>query len=303
MFDTARESSGGWRWRRATLLVLACLALGAGCSKSAAPESTREEAGPAAEMHSAPGGCELDVTPTEIPVEDPRPGERHLVYDLVDGPAWAAPNGEIAADYRAAVAGRLGGELDQPTLLARQLPIYEALRTPGRPGDADNITAVLGRRADPPRSISVAASTCLEALLWREADRRWPMLTHPTEFGAFVLARDGALRVYLAVADFVGQKMRSEVTDSIRADVEAGWRLELHLHNHPFLFDREPGDRLWTRPENVDDVGGALAPSTTDVQFWRSMRDDHGLRAGAVTNGFDTARYGADEFDRLAAAE
>ena len=277
--------------------LLAALALAAGCAKS----GTR--GGAPADARPAEPRCALDATPTEIPVEDPRPGERHVLYELRDRAEWREPDAEIAVAYRAGVAARLGDAIDPRSLLARQRPIYEALRSAGGPGDADNIATVLDHLDDRQRGISVAAASCLEALLWREADRRWSMLTHPTEFGAFVLAQDGALRVYLATVDFVGQKMRHEVTDRIRADVEAGWRLEVHLHNHPFLFDRKPGDRLWTNEGNVDDVGGALAPSMTDVQFWRSMRDDLGLRSGAITNGFDTARYGAAEFDRLVAAE
>ena len=75
-----------------------------------------------------------------------------------------------------------------------------------------------------------------------------------------------------------------------------------HLHNHTFMFDRVPGDRMWTTPETVNDVGGALAPSTTDVQFYRSARETVGLRGAWVTNGLDTAKFGAADFDRLVAA-
>jgi hypothetical protein len=68
------------------------------------------------------------------------------------------------------------------------------------------------------------------------------------------------------------------------------------------MFDRVPGDRMWTLPETVADVGGALAPSTTDVHFYRSMRESLGLRGAWVTNGLNTAQFSASDFARLIAA-
>ncbi|WP_437838596.1 hypothetical protein [Sorangium sp. So ce1153] len=52
-----------------------------------------------------------------------------------------------------------------------------------------------------------------------------------------------------------------------------------------------------------DDVAGALAPSATDVQFYRRLRDSIGLPAAWITNGLDTARFSAAAFEVLAAAE
>ncbi|MBN8228748.1 hypothetical protein JYK02_14665 [Corallococcus macrosporus] len=45
------------------------------------------------------------------------------------------------------------------------------------------------------------------------------------------------------------------------------------------MFDRVPGDRLWTTPETVNVVGA-----------W-------------VTNGLETGRYTAEDFTRLSAWE
>jgi hypothetical protein len=137
-------------------------------------------------------------------------------------------------------------------------------------------------------------------LLWREADRRFPMLGHPTEFGAFLLRRAGRVRVYFSTADRVGQKLRAAVTDRVRRDVAAGWTLVAHLHNQPFLFDRRVGDRAYTTPATRDDVAGALAPSTNDVAFYRSWLREAPLQEARITNGFDSIRIPAAQLPLLA---
>ena len=67
------------------------------------------------------------------------------------------------------------------------------------------------------------------------------------------------------------------------------------------MFDRTPGDRTWATAGNMRDIAGALAPSLTDVQLYRAMREHFGLLGAWVTNGLDTARYSAADFDRLSA--
>ena len=47
-------------------------------------------------------------------------------------------------------------------------------------------------------------ASCLEALLWERQAARYPMLEHPTEFGAFILRGDGRVRIYFSSADLVG---------------------------------------------------------------------------------------------------
>ena len=167
-------------------------------------------------------------------------------------------------------------------------------RLPG--GDAKNIASALagvGR---------IRPATCLEGLLWQAQHRRYPMLRHPTEFGAFVLQKGQRLRLYFSAMDRLGQKLRSAVMSRVRHDVAGGFRLVAHLHNHPFLFDRKPGDRLYSTAATQQDVGGALAPSATDVQLYRRLRRTLHLEAAWITNGFDTAVYAHSTFGRLEAA-
>jgi hypothetical protein len=144
-------------------------------------------------------------------------------------------------------------------------------------------------------------ASCLEWRLFQRQAHRYAMLEHPTEFGAYILRGHGRLRVYLSGGGSVGGPLRHEVSDRVAADVANGFEPVAHLHNHPFMFDRKPGDRMYTTEDSVKDIGGALAPSLTDVQAWRSMRAGFSLKGAWLTNGLDSIRYTSEEFDRLSA--
>ena len=149
-------------------------------------------------------------------------------------------------------------------------------------------------------------ASCLEALLFLEQARRYPMIAHPTEMNAFILRPPGAsrgVRVYWSGSDFVGAKMRDEVTSRIAADLAAGYVLLAHLHNHPFLFDRVIGDRMWTTVQTKDDIAGAIVPSGADIQLYRDFHQSSALREAWVTNGFDSMHFDAAEFSRFVVAE
>ena len=243
--------------------------------------------------------CLLSAEPTVIDVEDPIPGELHEVYDLIDVPAlWGrAPEDAEEGRYRNELAAHLPG-LGPQVLLERQRRVYGAMAVTTVARDLANMTAVADQRVGETRP-----ATCLERLLFRRQARRYPMVAHPTEFGAFVLRRDDRLRVYLSGADRVGQRIRGVVTDRVQEDVAAGFELLAHLHNHPFLLNRTVGDRMWTTEGNIDDVGGALAPSSNDVQFYRRLQERFALQGAWITNGLDTAHFAAADFAVLAAAD
>jgi hypothetical protein len=148
---------------------------------------------------------------------------------------------------------------------------------------------------------TLAPVSCLEWRLFQHQARRFPMIERPTELSAYVLRGHGRIRVYLSGADRVGGKLRGEVSDRVAADVARGFSAVAHLHNHPFLFDRKPGDRTWATEDTLQDVAGALAPSLADVQAYRQMRAAFGLQGAWITNGLDSARYASEDFDRLSA--
>jgi hypothetical protein len=242
--------------------------------------------------------CTLDRTTAEvITVEKADTSEWHGRFDLTDLPRlWepAEPD-EAISRFREAVRGRLGPDLDARSLIERQRVIFAATSAEWR-GEAANATLVLEGRVGTINPVS-----CLEAMLWKWQAARYPMLEHPTEFGAFVLRGHGRVRVYLSSADLVGQKIRDAITKRVEADAAAGFRLVIHIHNHPFLFDRKVGDRMWTLEATKEDVAGALAPSMTDVHFYRNLRNSLGLQEAWVTNGLNTLRFPAAQFDVLTA--
>lgn len=245
--------------------------------------------------------CVLDASPEVIAVPNPKPGELNEFFELPDSPAWWAP---AAMDtereqYRAALLARLGEEgLRQLALLERQHALHVAMTGKPMQREAENSGRVLEGSAG-----EMDSASCLEWRLFQRQSHRYAMLERPTEFGAYILRGNGRLRVYLSGGDSVGGPLRHEVSDRVAADVANGFEPVAHLHNHPFMFDRKPGDRMYTTEDSVKDIGGALAPSLTDVQAWRSMRAGFGLKGAWLTNGLDSIRYTSGDFDRLSAWE
>ena len=240
--------------------------------------------------------CALDrITPEVIKVEKADASEWHGRFDLTDLPRLWEP-AEPRRTYLPLSGGRtwrLGPALDARSLIERQRAIFAAAAAEWR-GEATNAALVLEGRVG-----TITPVSCLEAMLWKWQAARYPMLEHPTEFGAFVLRGQGRVRVYLSSADLVGQRTRDAITKRVQADASAGFRLVTHIHNHPFLFDRKVGDRMWTLEATKEDVAGALAPSMTDVQFYRNLRNSLGLQEAWVMNGLNTSHFPAGEFDVL----
>ncbi|WP_437644890.1 hypothetical protein [Sorangium sp. So ce362] len=255
---------------------------------------------PRPEPPAPPLACpSLPENPERIAVPDPIPGELHEVFDLPDEPAlWApAPPDPERDRYRAGLLAKVGSDegLSQRALLERARKVMT-----GPPGyrEIENVNVILDGKAGAVQPIS-----CLEWRLFQRQARRYPMIEHPTEFGAYILRGEARVRVYYSGADRVGGKLRGEVKERVVADLGRGFVPFAHLHNHPFLFDRVPGDRMWTTEETKNNYEGGVAPSLTDVHAYRGMRDDFGLRGAWVTNGLDTAHFEAADFDVLSARD
>ena len=67
-------------------------------------------------------------------------------------------------------------------------------------------------------------------------------------------------------ADLVGQRIRDAITNRIQADALAGLSLATDIHNHPFLFDRKVGDRMWTLEATRKTSPKRSRPALPDVQ-------------------------------------
>ncbi|MFO0747974.1 MAG: hypothetical protein U1F43_20280 [Myxococcota bacterium] len=104
------------------------------------------------------------------------------------------------------------------------------------------------------------------------------------------------LRVYTFTVNAAGIGNVGRVRPYVEADVAAGWRLDAVFHDHNFFLDRSGA-----MPGQVDlGVGGVVAPSAPDADILRSFRDDLGMRAAWIANGFVTARWEAALLDRFA---
>lgn len=178
------------------------------------------------------------------------------------------------------------GALDARALLERQVAYYAGRPDSDSQGEAANGRIVLGDSAG-----TLRPADCLEALLVEYQAARFPMASHPTEFHAVVMERSDAgrrwVRVYFAASGAPWPPKAKLLFERAEADRAAGWRAVAHLHNHPFEFS------------SGGDIAGANAPSLTDVQFWRHLRESLGIESARVTNGFATFEAPAAAFDRL----
>jgi hypothetical protein len=201
-------------------------------------------------------------------------------------PDHAAP-GELPAltAFLDTVRTRVG-TLDARTLLARQGAYYSARPDSDSQGEAANGRMVLDGSVG-----TLRPASCLEALLVDYQAARFPMASHPTEFHTVVMEKREAggrlVRVYFAASSAPWPPKAAVLFEHAEADHKDGWRAVAHLHNHPFMF------------ASAGDIAGANAPSMTDVQFWRHLRDSLGIQSARVTNGSTTFEAPASAFGRL----
>ncbi len=107
------------------------------------------------------------------------------------------------------------------------------------------------------------------------------------EFQAFLLERaePQQWRVYFQplalVLDFRNQiapkRASQQIPQRLRSDLKAGWKMRLHLHNHPFLF-----------LDGQTDIAGTVIPSANDRAYAQKLRAEYGLEEFWITNGIDT---------------
>ena len=135
--------------------------------------------------------------------------------------------------------------------------------------------------------------TCFQSILFDLQNRDWPLSLGPVEMGALVLERQVGtsthLRAYVKTqkqADYTGIAM-SDLEARAATDLAAGWQLRAHMHSHPLS------------PDGIYDLSGTVIPSTPDSNSYRRLRDERNLREAWITNGVDSARYLASEFNEL----
>src|SRR5437773_1016748 len=179
-----------------------CLAVWlTGCASGSLPTRSSAKAGASAVLEPAAGEtCSLDgVTPEVIVVAEAGATEWHGRFDLPDlARLWepAEPD-EVISTFRKTVRARLGADVDARSLVERQRAIFATMPAESS-GEATNATLLLEGRVG-----KITPIGCLEAMLWKWQAARYPMVEHPTEFGAFVMRGHGRIRVYLSSADLV----------------------------------------------------------------------------------------------------
>ena len=180
--------------------------------------------------------------------------------------------------YRAAIRGA-GGDLPRP-IADTPTPTNEADRELWRREDL-NVAAMYAGAGE------VRPIRCLEAALFAVHDARYPALTRPTEFIAHVLRADGRLRLYLGASDQPFPPATVYGMDEVAADMAAGWVYCVVLHNHTI------------RTRDGRPALGVPVPSTSDVDFFRTLAVRLGVREVWVTNGMYTGVVAAPDLARF----
>lgn len=153
----------------------------------------------------------------------------------------------------------------------------------------ENVDKILGGEVG-----VIRPAYCLEALLLGMHLQNFSFMEEVSEFSAYVLENkenDGSLELKIYFSSFkLPSRMPDFIKEMISSDVDAGWRLKAHLHNHPFLIDT-PG------------YSGPLVPSPNDILLWRGLSEESQLARGIITNGFDTLELDQNEFYNLRTSE
>ena len=149
-------------------------------------------------------------------------------------------------------------------------------------GEIDNYKLSHGGRVGEIRPINH-----LEYEILNYQASRYPLLSHPTEFHAFILANDKLkkLRVCFAGGDKPWPPRPNPIFDHMDKVLGGDWVLSTHLHNH---FE----------PDSAGYVG-LLAPSMSDAQYFKMLRDNYEIPNTLITNGFHTVVLDSDYFDEF----
>ncbi len=216
--------------------------------------------------------CAFPSPPRVIASEGPKLVQ---VWDIPDSAVYwsnADPADAAFAGFKAGLAKHV--RTTDPVALLRASPAFDNARL-----KANN--ALVADHAE----AWIASAGCLEKLLMTVQHKRVDTFVRPTEFAALVLrSPDRArLRIYYLTIDADGIGRMSPLTEPAIADVKAGWRIEIALHNHSF----HPGQPA---------LDGVLAPSEADAQFAVNLAAEAGLQSAWITNGLHTSRIPVSAF-------
>jgi hypothetical protein len=230
---------------------------------------------------AVPARCELPE-PTVLR----REGNSVLqMWELPAAPVWFGETVPDAPGYLAYRAGIRAAGADQ----AR--PVADP------PQPKDDAGREMWRREDLNAALMYAGGgevrliRCLEAALFALQDARYSELTRPTEFVAHILRRDDRLKVYFGASNLMFPPKRFYGLEEIATEVTAGWQYWVVLHNHTVrTLDGKP-------------ALGMPAPSTSDVQLFKGLVANLGLREVWVTNGMYTGVVSSENLGQFSTRE
>lgn len=160
-------------------------------------------------------------------------------------------------------------------LIKKQYEFYKDF-----PKDKKSYEKILSSKVGKIRPIN-----CLEAYLM---DAHLSQLSGKSEFQAYILSHS-IEKNFLVIVNSIEKNYVEEDLRSRKAlynYLKKGWRLYLHLHNHPFSFNNPYGD-----------IAGTLVPSWPDISMYRELYRRYGLKTAIVTNGFHSLELSSEEFN------
>jgi len=208
------------------------------------------------------------VTPLKRPYKKSTPDHFYYVVDFPANQGEASvPQGHFPflARFQERVKTR-GFSLKVKDLIRHQKDFYQNF-----PEDRKLFERVLKGEFGKLRPIR-----CMEAFL---LDAHLSHLKEKSEFQALVLVHPKHSMKRLIVSsqnEEMGVRPDQKVESLMETFLKQGWRLEEHLHNHPFDFENPYGD-----------IAGTPIPSPPDLENYRFLRSAHKLQTAVIINGFD----------------
>lgn len=137
---------------------------------------------------------------------------------------------------------------------------------------------------------------CIEALLLKLYATRVGENAKVTEFAAYILQRDDKAKIYAvsSMSSFVPAV--PSVVNRVRSDISNGWKLQIHLHNHPFFPDNSTGDIAGTIVPS-----GFLSESSTggDLNTFVRLFAEYSLQEFWITNAFHTLHVPIEHLEKF----
>lgn len=165
-------------------------------------------------------------------------------------------------------------DVDPIQLLKRQLKLFD--RTSAAYSAVEHfINGDFGR---------IARIGCVEAAM---LDLHLQTHAPSTEFAAVIVSKGSRWALHaMTFGELAGVSQSRAFNDWIDELILEGWQVEIHLHNHPFIFFG-------------DDLAGTIMASQADANVLKELRLRWGLKSAWITNGFHTAKFRYDEFAKL----